>query len=228
MALIAAYLNSKKPPKTAIRATQTAAPARPGAEVILPASAASAAPVIVIPRSQWGAKEPAVTTDGTGEYGPYSAANPNGWLVYDQPLSEVLDTIIVHHSALPLSDGPLAIQRLHMEEKGFADIGYQYLINETGQLFEGRALNVRGAHTFGANFGSVGICLIGNFEEVQPAEVQLGIYKALAAALIKQYPRINRMAGHKDFNPGITLCPGKNLYPLLPSLAADLGIRYGI
>lgn len=184
-------------------------------------------PLRMTPRSAWGALEPDVSTGGWGENGPYSAANPNGWLIYGQPLDEVLHTIIVHHSALPLSDGPLAIQRLHMQERGFADIGYHYLIDEQGRLYEGRDLRVRGAHTYGHNHGSVGVCLIGNFEEIQPSAAQLTTLEALLSGLVEHYPRITRLAGHKDFNPGQTLCPGSSLAPLLPEMAEKLGLEYG-
>ncbi len=185
--------------------------------------------VILIPRSAWGAAEPSVSPDGHGEHGPYDAiTNPDGWLVYDQPIETVLNQVIIHHSALPLTDGPLEIQRLHTEEKGFADIGYHFLINEKGQLFEGRSLQVRGAHTYGANYASLGICLLGNFEEIQPAPVQLAVLKILLPDLISRFPLISRLAGHRDYNPGITLCPGANLYPLLPDIANEFHLHYGV
>jgi hypothetical protein len=178
-------------------------------------------------RANWGAQPPIVTPGRSGEYGPYDrASNPNGWLTYPDPLADVLHTIIIHHSALPLTDGPVEIQRLHQEEKGFADVGYQYMIDERGQLFEGRAIHVRSAHTYGQNYGSVGICLIGNFEIIQPSREQLALLRSLLACLLGQYPGINRMAGHRDFNTG-TLCPGANLAPLLPGFARELGINYG-
>lgn len=185
--------------------------------------------VVMTSRAQWGARKPDVTPQGRGEHGPYNAVtNPDGWLIYDQPLEQVLHTIIIHHSALPLSDGPVEIQNLHMDEKDFADVGYQYLINERGELFEGRAMNVRGAHTYGYNYGSVGICLIGNFEELQPTEVQLAKLDALLNVLVSSYPRIQRLAGHKDCNPGVTLCPGANLHALLPGIAQRFGLLYGV
>jgi N-acetyl-anhydromuramyl-L-alanine amidase AmpD len=167
-----------------------------------------------------------VYEDGSGENGPFNAlTNPSGWLVYDQPLEELLNLVIIHHSALPLSDGPREIQKLHMEEKGFADVGYHFLIDQMGELFEGRALNVRGAHTFGSNYASVGICLIGNFEEITPPEDQLGTLQALLTQLTGQFPKITSLAGHRDLNTG-TLCPGANLYPLLPDLANQHKLEY--
>ncbi len=186
-----------------------------------------AGPAVLILRKDWGAVDPSVTPDGTGEHGPYNAVtNPDGWLIYDQPLETILDHVIIHHSALPLTDGPREIQKLHMEEKGFADIGYHFLVNEKGQLFEGRSLKVRGAHTYGANYGSLGICLIGNFEEIRPTSAQLATAKSLITGLVATFPLINRLAGHKDYNPGITLCPGANLYALLPALAQELNLDY--
>ena len=181
-----------------------------------------------ITRAGWGAESPLVSATGWGENGPYDAVtNPNGWLVYDQPLEEVLDTLVIHHSALPLSDGPREIQRLHQEERGFADIGYHFLIDENGRLYEGRAINVRGAHTYGQNYGSIGICLIGNFEILQPAENQLAMLRSLLTCLTAQYPAIRRLAGHRDFNAG-TLCPGANLEPLLPGLAEEYRLVFGV
>jgi hypothetical protein len=205
-------------------------PARVGqpAESTPAGARATYAPVVLIPRSQWGARDPDVTPAGRGEHGPYSAANPNGWQVYDRPLADVLQTVIIHHSALPLSDGPVEIQQLHMEEKGFADVGYHYLIDAEGRLYEGRALNVRGAHTYAHNYGSVGVCLIGNFEEAQPTGTQLNTLHALLRALVEQLPNLRLLAGHKDFNTGATLCPGQNFHPMLAEIAAQHGLRYGV
>jgi len=181
----------------------------------------------LIRRSEWGAREPEVSEVRRGEHGPYDAVlNPNGWLEYDQPLGDVLKTIVIHHSALPLSDGPAAIQELHMEQRGFADVGYHFMIDEAGRLYEGRALNIRGAHTAGYNTGAVGICLIGNFEEIQPALEQLSMLYSLLSCITTQYTNINRLAGHREFNTG-TLCPGANLAPKLPGIAADFGLAFG-
>ncbi len=185
--------------------------------------------VTLIRRDEWGAREPAVSSGGRGENGPYHAVtNPNGWMVYDEPLDEVLRMVVLHHSALPLTDGPVEIQRLHMDERGFADVGYHFLIDEAGSLYEGRPLNVRGAHAHSFNSGSVGVCLLGNFENNPPSQAQIMVLDALLTTLIDYYPSITRLAGHKDCNPGVTLCPGAHFYPLLDSIAQRHGLLYGI
>lgn len=177
----------------------------------------------IVPRSEWGAAEPNLDSV-EGLYDPVT--NPGGWLVYTEPLPEVLTTIVVHHSALPLSDGPREIQQMHFQFKDYADIAYHYLIDETGQIYEGRSLTVRGAHTGGHNTGTVGIVLLGNFEISQPTEAQLASLHTLSACLIDAYA-ITHIAGHRDFQPGATDCPGDNLEALLPALAAELGIEFG-
>lgn len=178
----------------------------------------------IIPRSEWNAAEPNMhAADEHGLYDPIT--NPGGWMVYDQPLSEVLKTVIIHHSVLPLTDGPRQIQTKHMH-RGFADIGYHFVIDADGRIFEGRKITIRGAHTHGYNTGTIGVVLLGNFEESQPTAAQYASMKVLLRYLTAQY-QITHVAGHRDFPPGATLCPGKNLEPLLPDLAAKSGLAFG-
>jgi hypothetical protein len=177
----------------------------------------------IVSRAEWGAVDP-VMDSVEGVYDPET--NPGGWLAYDEPLEEVLTTIIVHHSALPVTDGPREIQDMHFQFKGYADIAYQFLIDERGQVYEGRSLSVRGAHTGGHNTGTVGIVLLGNFMEDSPTDAQLDSLRALSSCLIDAY-RITHIAGHRDFQPDETDCPGDNLERLLPDLAAELGVEFG-
>ena len=99
------------------------------------------------------------------EYGSYvKGSNPYGWYVYADPLRESYQTLVIHHSAFYKADGLATlseIQRLHREDRGWADVGYHFLVDKDGTIYEGRALTVRGAHTAGFNTGSAGICLLG-------------------------------------------------------------------
>jgi hypothetical protein len=179
----------------------------------------------IIPRAEWGALGPNFdATDENGLFDPVS--NPEGWMIYTKPLTEVLTTIVVHHSALPLSDGPLEIQYKHMHQKGFADIGYHYVIDEQGRIYAGRELTVRGAHTGGHNTGTVGVVLLGNFEEAEPTTVQMASLRSLVQCLTTEYA-ITHLAGHRDFQPEETVCPGENLERALPDLASELGLEFG-
>ena len=184
----------------------------------------SLGPLTFISRQGWGA-QPRQSVSG-GESGEYDAQfNPNGWLVYDEPLKDQIHTAVVHHSALEFWHGPQMIQALHMTTAKFADIGYHFVIDGFGQLYEGRPLDTRGAHTGGFNTGYVGICLMGNFEIAPPIQAQLNTLYQLLAYLRQTYSLI-QLGGHRDFQPGVTVCPGRNFHPQLPTLASQLGYTY--
>lgn len=121
--------------------------------------------------------------------------------------------IILHHSAGP--DNTVldwaGIRRYHMSDKGYVDIGYHFGIEKVGETYEvllGRMFNEPGAHCHGANYNSLGIVLIGNFElgPVPPAQFAMAVRlcKALRATL--GIPT-SQMFGHREL--ASTLCPGK-------------------
>jgi hypothetical protein len=180
----------------------------------------TAPPLTLISRDAWGAVEP--NLDAAEEHGLFDPqTNPSGWLEYDQPLADVLTTLIVHHSASAL-DSPRDIQKLHMERRGYADIAYHYLIDASGRLYVGRDLHVRGAHTAGFNTGSVGACLLGNFESQTPSAAQLDTLRLLGANLASTVG-VAYLAGHHDFMPAATVCPGAHLAPSCPTLPPRSG-----
>ncbi len=179
----------------------------------------------IIPRALWNALPPDHSVkDEQGLFDPRT--NKAGWQVYAEPLDQVLRTIVIHHSALAPTFGAAEIQRLHIEQRGFADIAYHFVINADGKIFEGRSINVRGAHVAGANTGSVGVVLLGNFEESAPPEIQLTAMCELIDHLRSTYRCITHLAGHHDFNFD-SVCPGAHLYPSLKNFAHEHHLLYG-
>ena len=182
-------------------------------------------PLTVVQRAEWGALPPNLQAcEEQGHFDPRH--NPGGWLEYPQPLSEVLRTIVVHHSALTPEIDVAAIQRLHQTERGFADIAYHFVVAADGQVYEGRSLQVRGAHVQAANSGSVGVVLLGNFQQQWPTPAQLLALHSLVADLLRRAGGITHLAGHRQFNEE-TVCPGQHLMALLPELAHAHGLRFG-
>jgi len=55
------------------------------------------------------------------------------------------------------------IRRWHVEENGWRDIGYHFVIDRSGDIVEGRPLEQAGAHVRGHNAKSIGICLVGGW-----------------------------------------------------------------
>ena len=182
----------------------------------------------IVTRAAWAARP--LDLEAPEEYGLFDPqTNPEGVLHYPGNLNDVLNTVVVHHSATAYSS-PNEVQDLHMDGRGFSDVAYHFLIAADGMIYEGREINIRGAHVQGFNTGSVGIVLLGNFNDEQPTKSQLASLRALVDYLRYTY-EIRYLAGHKDYpdqSPDGTECPGANLYPLLPDLARELGMKYGI
>lgn len=106
------------------------------------------------------------------------------------------------------------IQAFHMgPERGWADIGYHFLIDGEGRVAEGRPANVLGAHAAEANSGNLGISLMGNFDVAQPSDSQMDSLERLAAYLALRYDipvmKTGYLEGHNHH--GDTTCPGRNL-----------------
>lgn len=132
------------------------------------------------------------------------------------------------------------VYRYHTVKNGRWDIGYNFLIDPFWNIYEGRSWWewVVWAHAKRNNTPSIGISLLWNFENVKPTKEAMQALTKLSAALAKKY-NINpfsRTDYHKDSkdapyiiskenyviawhkDAGITACPGKYLYELLPSV----------
>ncbi len=111
------------------------------------------------------------------------------------------------------------IQGQHKKRMGAGDIGYHFIIDRTGRIWQGRDSVYQGAHTSGANSHNIGVMLLGNFEIQQPTGEQLSSMRSLVLSLARLHglnPRTD-VRGHSDF--GNTQCPGKNLKPHVKAFA---------
>ena len=179
----------------------------------------------MILRSEWGAQAP--NHAAVNENGFYSLENPAGWRWYQEALTEICHTVVFHHSVSYESDDLttlLDIQQTHREERGWADIGYHYIIGKSGAVYEGRDIHVRGAHVEEYNTGSVGVCLLGDFMTEYPNDAQIGASIALVLWLAQQL-QLSHLASHRDF--AMTFCPGDTLLPYLDAFASNAGLARG-
>jgi hypothetical protein len=152
------------------------------------------------------------------------------------------DRITIHHTAdVPGSrfDGSLAdsilvlqnVQRNHVENRKYGDIGYHFLIDAAGRVFRGRGLEYQGAHAGGVNnVRNIGVCLLGNFEHTSPSAPAMAALAGLLTDLRREHriPRA-RVVGHGELKA--TECPGASLArwtqnyrssgPSLASLASE-------
>lgn len=107
-----------------------------------------------------------------------------------------------------------------MTDRHFDDIGYNFLVGQSGMLFEGRGWGVVGAHTKGHNQDSIGIAFMGNFNYDAPTSAALSSVKRLLQDGVCQGCLSSSYAifGHRDL--ASTECPGDKLYPEIQRLGS--------
>jgi hypothetical protein len=194
----------------------------------------------VVPRASWGGDQVPPRSDPG--YGTVQAA-------------------FVHHTATAVDYAPeespgivLGIARYHRDSNGWNDIGYNFLVDRYGVIFEGRAggidAAVVGAQAQGYNSQSTGIACLGTFTNLAldapamdalarligwklslhgiPVEGEVTLVSGGGSS--NRYPNgtpvvFQRVSGHRDSNE--TTCPGEALYAQLPDLRARAA-RYAV
>jgi hypothetical protein len=138
----------------------------------------------------------------------------------------------LHHSATtaPPASASLELDTIAvrlLEEIGHARFGagisYTFVIPPSGRIFEGHGIGRRGTHTGGRNSTSRGICLLGNYEHVEPTRAQLDAVAQLLAhgAGAGWWARAALAGGHRDVKA--TACPGGRAYALIPEMNRRAG-----
>jgi len=132
-----------------------------------------------------------------------------------------------------------SIYAYHVRANGWCDVGYNYLVDRFGRIWEGRAGGITkpvlGAHTGGFNYDSFGVSLIGSYDKVQPSDEMLTATEQLFAWRLGSYyvdptrsttlvagsfsgsrfptgssVRFKTISGHRDADE--TACPGRYAY----------------
>ncbi len=122
------------------------------------------------------------------------------------------DFIVVHHTAIAADSSAKDIHQIHLNQ-GYSGIGYHFLIRKNGAIEKGRPVWAVGAHAYGYNAQSIGVCLSGNFEVEKPTDFQIESAALLIANLCYDFnlPISRRfILGHRELNA--TACPGDKLF----------------
>lgn len=131
--------------------------------------------------------------------------------------------ITIHHTAIPASGlrskGDVAgqiesIRQAHIHRKGepFGDIGYHYIVDPMGNIWEGRSLSYQGAHVSKLNENNLGIVCLGNFEMERPNDAQVRALHAFTAVQMRRFNvPLREVRTHREMAK--TACPGRNLQP---------------
>lgn len=127
--------------------------------------------------------------------------------------------ITIHHDSLPSTTLRRkdecarrleAIRRRHVNDEKWADIGYHFIIDPMGRVWEGRPLWLQGAHVKDHNPHNMGVMVMGNFEEHRPTGEALDALERFVASQMHRYRiPLSRVYTHQELMP--TACPGRNL-----------------
>lgn len=177
----------------------------------------------VISRRQWGADPSLTDRCDSPRYG--RSAN----------------MVFVHHTVNSNQYSPRespaivrSIYAYHTQGQNWCDIGYNALVDRFGNIYAGRrgGINkpVRGAHAGDYNTGTVGVSLIGNFQQRRPSARMMNAlvrfvgwrlgtsYKPVRGTVRISGASFKRISGHRDAMS--TACPGRYVYHRLPSIRA--------
>jgi N-acetylmuramoyl-L-alanine amidase len=112
----------------------------------------------------------------------------------------------------PIAEKAVEIRRWHVEQRGWRDIGYHWVIDRDGAVASGRAETDIGAHVEEHNRGTIGICLLGGYGASADDPFEKNFTPQQAAALrrligeIKARSAIRKVSGHNDY--AAKACPG--------------------
>jgi len=170
----------------------------------------------IVTRAEWGSPEP----------------DSSSWT----PEYERLAQAVVHHTVTTESPNAAAtiraIWHYHAVTLGWGDIGYNYIVDSAGNIFQGRYfdkkyarehnVDVVAGHVYGHNRGTTGIAALGDFNDHDVTAVQKDSISNIIGFKLSPYdipPNGSggfgaAVAGHRDLYP--TACPGDTLYSQLP------------
>jgi hypothetical protein len=183
----------------------------------------------VISRSEWGAQDPVCTPD--------VASKLVGAVVHHTAGSNAYSTVAEAEQQIRND------QNYHINGRGWCDIGYNFIVDKWGNIYEGRANSlteaVIGVHAGGFNTGTVGVAMLGTYTAAPSAATQqavgqiigwrLGAYGVDPQGQMDYYTgtgensrysnewvSLPRVMGHRDV--AYTACPGDGGYAALPTI----------
>lgn len=213
-----------------ISSTASSSTARATASAAVADVTSSSAPV-VITRAQWGARAPVCE--------PGSASTLVGAVLHHTAGSNSYSTVAAAEQQIRND------QQYHIGTRGWCDLGYNFVVDKWGNIYEGRAGSltspVIGAHAGGFNTGTVGVSMLGTYDAVPSAATQQAVARIVGWRLgaygvdprgtmtystgvgensrfKNQTVTLPRVLGHRDV--AYTACPGNGGYAALPNIRA--------
>jgi len=180
--------------------------------------------ITIVPRAGWSADEKVRFDKDNKEIWP--------------PEYRAIKKVIVHHTVTrdPETDPRAtlrAIYQYHAVSRGWGDIGYNFLIDQQGTIYEGRfgGDRVVGGHALQYNWGSIGIAILGTYSDHTVSDAARSSLIALVRAKASDLDPVGKgffidrdnvmnLSGHRGVIN--TSCPGDAFYPQLNNVRREL------
>jgi len=205
----------------------------------------SAARSAGLPGVPWPAVHPRPDVDGEAGSGRHGIDPPgdleriiarSAW-TRSQPIRQRVGPmggvrrITLHHEGSPdtveftdrraTADRLERIRRFHIG-RGWGDIGYHYVVDRAGRIWQARPVSFQGAHVRDHNEHNIGVMCLGNFNKQRPSDAQLeGLARITTQLRHKYRVPIRKVHTHQELAP--TSCPGKLLQPRIAAMRSSGG-----
>ena len=136
---------------------------------------------------------------------------------------EQVQKITLHHTnsnpfyPYPIKERLISLAKFHVEDRGWSDIGYHYLVSGNGEIYEGRSKLFQGAHVESFNDGNIGVVVIGDFNlEIVTNQLKASLTDLLKKLIFEYKLKPTDVLGHREYLdklPGS--CPGDFLFKFL-------------
>ncbi len=158
---------------------------------------------------------PSPSISGVISRSHWARGAPRPWLA--DPMNGIRHITVHHDGMSPFTNSSWgdaahrieAIRNAHTG-KGWADIGYHYVIDPAGRIWQARPLELQGAHVKSANPHNLGICVLGNFERQRPTSAAVQSLENLIASEMRRLGvPLSEVRTHQEL--AATACPGRSL-----------------
>lgn len=189
-------------------------------------------------------RDPRSYTDATPNVGlgsPLPMAMPRSSWTNERVIERLADPMVaieritVHHDAIDnaglrtkneIARRLVSTRSGHLA-RGWADIGYHYIIDPMGNVWEGRPIQWQGAHVKEANPRNLGVMVMGNFMHESPSVEAMGsLERILRDSMVRYRVPIARVYTHREL--GRTMCPGTNLQNVMMRLRSQTSSLFSI
>ncbi|XP_033606966.1 peptidoglycan-recognition protein SC2 [Cryptotermes secundus] len=160
----------------------------------------------IISKEEWGGRPPVGSTEPLSLPVPFVVVHHGGMRKYCTTMEECVAIV-------------RSYQNYHIDFNGWNDIGYNFLVGEDGNVYEGRGWEAVGAHAPTYNTRSIGMCIIGDFTDRLPNPAALNALQQLIDCGVaeKKIEAQYQLIGHRQNAASKTECPGNKLFQEIES-----------